>query len=230
MAIRCGKCSHVNQPDAKNLMRPWCVACGSGLADAGVPPPPAPADSGPARVVRDGLEGMPRPQMSYRPRRRSPEGMLFVGLVLLGLGVLSLYRNGEKFCNGWASGNWPKTRGKVMRSWLEEYISNKGAHTFEVRAVYTYTVAGIRYENDTVEFTSQLVGGGREYGEKQQAKYAPAGKACDVYYDPNQPQRSCLLPGLSGVYMTIVPCLTVFFFLLGGVTTWTAVRGFLASL
>jgi hypothetical protein len=156
--------------------------------------------------------------------------MLATGLILLCLGVLSLVRYSDDFINGWSSRSWPKTRGTIVRSWLEEWVSNKGGHSFKVRAVYAYQVAGIRYENDKIQFSNQLSGGDRSYGAQQLAKIAPAGQSRDVYYDPNYPSRSCLIPGVSVFYLTLVPCLTGLFLLGGVICTCSGLRRFFAAL
>jgi ribosomal protein S27E len=228
MSIRCRKCSHVNRPDADNRMKPWCVGCGAGLADSdqGEQPETGPAPSADGVYhPPGGLIGMPVPQVGYRARRRaSPDVMLGISLVMISLGVASVAKYSENTINGWASRNWPKTRGLVARSWLEEWVSTKSGHISYLRAVYTYEIAGIRYENDKVEFTSQIGGGGRAYGERELARIAPAGQPCDVYYNPNRPSLSCLVPGVSALYLTVLPFVTLFFFLIGVVGLWTSVR------
>lgn len=238
MGIRCVKCSHLNQPDAENRMRPWCVGCGAGLVDAGVqeqpgampvPPAAAQAFSPPSGPI--GPAGFLRPQTIYRPRRRTTaEGALAAGVIFLGLGVWSVVSHAENTFYGWSSRNWPKVRGTIVRSWLDEYISTKGGHSFEVRAVYAYKVGGIRYENDKIKFSTQLTGGDRPYGEQELARIAPAGQPRDVYYDPDRPSRSCLIPGVSAYYYTIFPFVTGLFFLIGGTSMWVAVRKFLAAI
>jgi hypothetical protein len=225
MSIRCRNCSFVNHPDAEGRMKPWCVGCGSGIMDAGES---AETEAIPARFATEsghrawsGLSGIPPVQS--RSRKSSSPGVMFgIGIVVLGMGIYSLVHRSSDVINGWSSRNWPKTRGTIARSWLEEWVSTRSGHTFELHAIYQYEVAGIRYQNDKVEFSNKLAGGGREFANKELAKIAPDGKACDVYYDPNRPSCSCLVPGITTFYLIFMPSLTLFFFFIGGVSTWVS--------
>jgi hypothetical protein len=235
MSIRCSKCSQFNQPDADGRVKPWCARCGAALAglEGQVQLQMMAATTRIEQAVRypSGAGGAVKSFTGYPRRKPSSPSVIFgIGLFMLGLGVVSVVRNFDDFVHGWASSKWPKTTGVVSRSWVEDYISNKGSKSYELRAVYQYEVGGIRYQNDTIHFSKQLQSGDHAIGERELAKIAPVGKPCTVYYDPNRPTVSCLVPGVSVFYLTILPFLTCFFFLVGGVCTWTSVRKMLASL
>jgi len=165
------------------------------------------------------------------PRKpESPWIYLFIGLGCIGLAVAVVASTVDNTIKGWSSRTWPKTRGTVVRSWVEEWQSDKGGgRSFVLGAIYRYEVAGKHYENNNVKFSKQLEAGDRARGEEQLAKLAPSGGTCVVYYDPKDPARSCLVPGATLFYLIVLPFLVLLFFFIGVICTWGSARRILAG-
>ena len=221
MAIRCATCSEINLPDANGRKRPWCSKCGADLTDTGTghqaPSTSAPVGNDlPVQVLR-------APVVSNTPQPRKPDSpwvILVIGLVIFGLGVAVVVNMAGEIVNGVASRSWPKTQGTLVRSYVEEWRSNRGGRSYNLVAIYRYEVDGKPYENDRISFARQQQAGDRAIGEQELAKVAPSGKPCAVYYDPSDPKRSCLVPGSSLFYLVFLPFLSLVFLLVGGVCTW----------
>jgi hypothetical protein len=232
MTIRCTNCSHPNPPDSEGRPKPWCSSCGAGLSDGGqfrqtgtLSP-----DIGPSVPVFHGAAvsgGAQRRSVSRKPD--SPWVILFIGLGCCGLGVAVVASSLGDAVNGWLSRNWSKTQGTVLRSWVEEWQSDNGSRSYTLCAIYRYSVDGKRYENNKVQFSNQLRAGDHARGAEELAKIAPNGKPCVVYYDPDDPSRSCLVPGPSLFYLIFLPTLALFFFLIGSVGTWGSARQILTG-
>jgi len=229
MTIRCASCSQLTLPDADGRTKPWCSACGAALANAGesreAQPAPAFPNPDPTDWHLRGA-GVATCGLTRRPTRKpaSAEVTLLIGLVILGLGVTVVANNLDNFVKGWSSQNWTKTQGVVVRSWVDEFISNRGSRSFTLGAIYRYQVDGRIYESSKVQFSNQLQSGDKARGEQELAKIAPARQYCVVYYDPKDPAQSCLIPGLSYFYLVFLPLLALFFLLIGGIGTWKSGR------
>lgn len=98
--------------------------------------------------------------------------------------------------------DWSPTRGVVLSA---EYRNGGDKGSYSAAAAYTYTVAGQRYSGNRVSFAHQA---GEAYVEALIAPLQP-GDPVTVYYDPADPRRSVLIPGVdysrpSMVAMSIV--------------------------
>ena len=95
-----------------------------------------------------------------------------------------------------ASISWPRVAGLVTSSdleyWRAKAGNSEGATEARVRVSYEYVVDGQLYENDVVRFDQQMLS--REQKEILIGLY-PAGKRVDVFYDPDDPALSVLVPG-----------------------------------
>jgi hypothetical protein len=230
MVTYCKNCSHPNEADQQGRSKPWCAACGAGLADAGQRPEIQPA---PARGNSNAIPPSLRSGIgSNSVRRRKPDSpmvVLAIGLVLIGFGITVVATTASSAINGWSSRNWPKTQGRVVRSWVVDYTSSKSAaRSYQLNAIYRYEVSGKRYESNTVGFGKRLESGDHASGEEELAKVAAEGKTCTVYYDPDDPSLSCLVPGPSLFYLVFLPLLSMFFLFIGSVCTWGSAKQLLA--
>lgn len=84
---------------------------------------------------------------------------------------------------------WPRTRGKVLNAFMLEVITVWPAPI----VIYTYTVEGRTYRKGRVRF------GGTGFMKPAAAREIldrhKIGTEIDVYYDPERPGRSVLIPG-----------------------------------
>ena len=136
---------------------------------------------------------------------------------ILAMGIFLLVGAGLSFW-GWnilqnarASAAWPTAEGRVTKSEVTLSTDAEGADSYSPEVTYTYTVDSTSHTNDTIKFGENAYGS-RKKAEGIAANY-PVGRNVTVYYDPEQPGRSVLEPGVSaGSY--IVLGIGVFFILL----------------
>jgi hypothetical protein len=97
-----------------------------------------------------------------------------------------------------ASSDWPAVRGLVTVSNLEFRRNNAGAANgteFDVDVTYEYAVDERVYRNDVVRFDQDELTNDRK--ELLVSAY-PVGRRVDVFYDPDDPDRSVLVRGSYG--------------------------------
>lgn len=146
------------------------------------------------------------------PGKAPGSGQLLVGLFFLGLGCFTALWVGRDTYEGWVSRRWPQTEGVVLRSWLEESSSRAGPQ-WTVRVRYRYTVDGTAYESDRGSYPEKTLGA-REEAEREVSRY-PAGSVCTVHYDPADPARACLEPGVNAFFACFFPPFALFFWFVG---------------
>lgn len=112
-------------------------------------------------------------------------GVIFATGVAIFLDVLVAF--GVR--NGLRSESFATTPGVITRSEIEP--GHKGAIDHEVE--YQYTINGILYTNTEYHVQPQFLG--NSYW-RNACDAHPTGKAVVVYYDPNNPAASYLVPGL----------------------------------
>jgi hypothetical protein len=98
--------------------------------------------------------------------------------------------------NARASAAWPTTQGQITASEIEHSRDSEGDDSYTPRVTYTYQVNGLSYESYMIKY------GETSYGNEGTAleilsRY-PVGQAVNVYYDPTNPDRAVLEPGVSG--------------------------------
>ena len=71
---------------------------------------------------------------------------------------------------------------------------DSGGPNFDNKVVYSYTVAGRRFQGNCIEALAPVVD--REHADQVAASY-PVGKEVVVYYDPAAPERAVLVPGIA---------------------------------
>lgn len=98
--------------------------------------------------------------------------------------------------NAKASASWPTAEGVVTSSEVSHSTDSDGGDSYSPEVTYRYQVGDVRYENNTIKF------GENAYSSRRQAENIadtyPVGRDVTVYYDPGQPDRSVLEPGVSG--------------------------------
>ncbi len=91
---------------------------------------------------------------------------------------------------------WPTTEGRVVSSEVVESQSGRGT-TLIPLVVYTYDVGGATYRGNRIYYSSNPKD--RDPGVNAERTIAafPADSLVKVYYDPSEPQRSVLRPGVN---------------------------------
>jgi len=125
--------------------------------------------------------------------------------VLISLGVWLLYASRDLIKSGLASYKWHKTEGTIIDSQNDSFTlpginPNQGVSAVSYKQsvhYYTYEVEGRMYKSNTYCF------GG--WAETAGAAYL-IGTQIPVYYDPEQPERAVLWPGVKlGAIFGILP-------------------------
>jgi hypothetical protein len=138
--------------------------------------------------------------MSNQSRKRNIWGS-FLEAVLFG-GIFLAIGGGISFW-GWnilqnakASSSWPTAQGNVISSDVSYSSNADGGESYSPEVIYQYTVNDQHYESHTIKF------GENSYSSRRKAEGIassyPVGKEVTVYYDPQNPERSVLEPGVSG--------------------------------
>ena len=123
------------------------------------------------------------------------EAILFGGIFLaLGLGLS--FWGWNILQNAKASSSWPTAEGTVTASDVTYSSSADGGESNSPEISYQYTTNNVGYESHTIKF------GENSYSSRRKAEGIasgyPIGKKVIVYYDPQEPERSVLEPGVSG--------------------------------
>lgn len=99
-----------------------------------------------------------------------------------------------------ASMHWPMTTARVVNSGISQYHTNSEGSSvvYSPMVEYEYEVAGQPYYGDCVDFSSYS---GTQHQAQQILDYIGAHREyIQVYYSPNNPAMSMILPGLRFVH------------------------------
>jgi uncharacterized protein DUF3592 len=118
----------------------------------------------------------------------------FVGL--MGLGLLSLWlvlHLSSNFYFSIVSQHWPRATARVLSSGV--YASGAGAGaTFTPQVKYEFETAGKSYESTNIRYLLRTSYNAASAAEVQSSY--PVGREVSVAYDPQDPSRSVLEPGV----------------------------------
>ncbi len=93
-----------------------------------------------------------------------------------------------------AAQRWPTVNGIVRRSEVSESFERRANATRYTPVVeYEYQVSGTGYSGSVLRIIGTT---GRETEALAQTSARPVGSEVTVYYDPEEPGRSCLVPGV----------------------------------
>lgn len=114
-----------------------------------------------------------------------------LGLALTGYGIRNII-------DAWKSKSWPTVEGEITRSVITEKLDDDSRTRYTLHVDYDYTIdrsrfTGKRFKGDRIEFVSP------DYHDHEEAKSVlsryPLGEKVTVYYDPENPAKSVLVPG-----------------------------------
>lgn len=118
-----------------------------------------------------------------------PPWVTVLGLVLGAVGIVMAAYAFPRLVQGFEERSWPTVRGTVTESTVV------GDRSFVPRIAYAYRVDGERYESSG-DRNVPLFGNKRrtrEVAEKEAAGF-PEGSAVTVYYNPDNPAESTIMP------------------------------------
>jgi hypothetical protein len=120
-------------------------------------------------------------------------GLIGGGLAFWGWNILQDAR---------ASASWPTADGIVSSSEVDHSTDAEGGDSYSPEVDYQYTIDGQNHINDTIKFGENSYNS-RRRAEEITATY-PVGRQVTVYYDPEQPDKSVLEPGVTaGSYIVL---------------------------
>jgi len=136
--------------------------------------------------------------------KKQKKSQRFVGAVFFAAGLGAIVWTGTDFQRGWASKDWPRSKGLILSSTVES-LSQDASRSSVVRykpvVEYSYIVNGKQYEADTVAF-------GRMPGYLGTAHTTvnsyPKGGNVLVAHHPTRPQIGVLEPGVSWTSLALL--------------------------
>jgi hypothetical protein len=130
------------------------------------------------------------PQHSDLPSRDGPGGTIVLVIVSLGLLGLAGWM-GWEFYSASAPLSWPTTEGVVRQGRIKEILKTRGGSQYQAAISYEYTVPGKQYTGDTFNTRNNYIN--RDSVAAVSQRYH-SGARCSVYYNPNSPDQSVLVP------------------------------------
>jgi hypothetical protein len=122
---------------------------------------------------------------------------LFLGGVMLVLGVVLAVGGGRTLSRAWTSGRWPEVEGRVLASSVET-VGDSRAARYKPTLRYSYAVGGHLYVSDVLSFGA----GARETEVRKEAeaylKRYPEGAVVRLRYAPEEPGLACVECGSAG--------------------------------
>ena len=108
---------------------------------------------------------------------------------------------GTNAYEAYSSQFWPTTTGEIIQSSVYTYTDVYGNRTYRSKIKYVYPVnqldnAGEHFTGERIAIDPLPPFDSRAIAEASMAQYAK-GEIVDVYYNPNNPQKSMLEPGFS---------------------------------
>ena len=128
--------------------------------------------------------------------------MVLFGLLAMALTIRDLW-------GAWSSRSWPAVEGKIMRAKVQRFLPSSGrrGNSWDWGIRYEYTVNSVRYEGQLAYY-----GGGPTLRVARNIVIKfPAGAKAKVYYHPDHPGISVLIPGFNR-FTYGGPIVTVLFF------------------
>src|SRR2546423_354415 len=123
-----------------------------------------------------------------------PESKVGKAILILAvpLGATCIWFQLFAFYHAIRSSSWPSVRGIVVDSRARDVFTQHG-RSKEAKTVYAYEINGRQYENDTVYF-GVFRGIGASDADRKLDLFTQ-GRTINVFYNPRNPQVSCLEPG-----------------------------------
>lgn len=129
--------------------------------------------------------------------KRGLFGSLIFGLLFAPIGfVVAFYFGKPILDDAKASTHWPSVEGVVQRSEVTTSRNSDNKTMYSAQVVYSYTVDGREFENDTVSFGGKISTNSSRYARNVTNRY-PVGRQVRVHYEPAAPANAVLEPGVT---------------------------------
>jgi hypothetical protein len=129
--------------------------------------------------------------------------------IVCALGAFLIVAGQHMWRAGRETRSYTRTRGRVVRAEVEEVprVSEEGGTQFRPVVRYSFEARGRTYESGRIAIGAPA---GPDTSDAQEARRLveryPAGAEVDVWFDPRDPRRSVLVPGIpaSDVVVAVV--------------------------
>jgi hypothetical protein len=125
---------------------------------------------------------------------------LALGLVLAGIGLVTIIFGLLQYRTGKASAGWPSVEGKIVQATVETSTSTDSdgdtSRRYSPRVEYAYTVSGRKYTGKQTAVGARNAYGSRAAAEDKLAYRS--GQQVTVHYNPEKPAQAVLEAGAVG--------------------------------
>ena len=127
---------------------------------------------------------------------------MFFFLIFLLVGAGLVWWGSTILQNARASADWPSVEGRITSSLVDHSTDAEGADSYSPEVTFVYVEDGRSYESHTIKF------GENSYSSERKAQEIlsryPMGQTVTVFYDPENPEKAVLEPGVSsGSYIVL---------------------------
>ena len=130
--------------------------------------------------------------------------------------VYAFYKNNQIQKRNIGNETWPTVEGKILKSEMVQQYFFLQQYSYEPRIRYSYSVEGKTYESDSISMRF-LSSKSADTVQEVVCEY-PEGSPATVYYNPDDPEESVLIPGVSVGTSGVQLFSLVMIFVLGYVT------------
>jgi hypothetical protein len=114
-----------------------------------------------------------------------------VGTAVIAIGVFLSAGYARDIYFGWKSKRWPRTQGRVIEWGLDAGPFGSGGRSALIG--YEYEVSGVKYASRRLDYAGRGAGWS---ARRVLARYSQ-GESVGVSYDPSEPRRALLEPGIA---------------------------------
>jgi hypothetical protein len=115
-----------------------------------------------------------------------------VGIAIIAVGLFLSAGYGRDIYFGWKSKHWPRTQGRVIE-WGMDTGANPSSSDNSAIVGYEYEVGGMRYASRRIDYA----GRGAGFDVTRILRRYSEGENVGVSYDPSNPARALLEPGIA---------------------------------
>ncbi|MAT13862.1 MAG: hypothetical protein CMJ46_01170 [Planctomyces sp.] len=116
--------------------------------------------------------------------------LMSIGFFTAGSGLLAY--SVVKYYESLNSKTWPSVRGTIVESYIYTH-KDDGEISYSAEIAYAYRVGKTRYTGERL--TAFSTTSSRKEGAEKLVETYPVGKRLDVFYNPDKPKDSVLIPG-----------------------------------
>ena len=119
--------------------------------------------------------------------------------------------------DSWNSKSWPSVEGTVNQAEVRSHASrgsrnSRSSTSYSIDLDYSYSVDGTELTGNRLRFGE--INFNRRQRADEKAKLLAAAKTVKVFYDPDEPEKSVLEPGMHGAAW-LLPAMGAMFFTIG---------------